>query len=293
MGLCVMVPAPAAAVEEQDVFEPENPPPSPPYAEGAPVAAPGGGYCYVGAHPVDTRAAAGPAWEESTGPHTHYYPPIDQRLFAFRNGCYYFIGDPSDFGYRGEVFSYYGAHPVLDNHGGGWCFMVGGHGHVWQPWLPHFTVMGSWYYWQGPYDSYFRSYYPYYSFYYRSHYPHYYGGGRFYRNRDFHVAPPISRVPRPPRMAVPSRGTDWRGVPPAGNNLGMPPAASRGFRPHGNSDSWRGTPAAGAAPAVRGSTGNGGWRGAPPANGGNTGRAAPPSGPSGGRSGSSLRGFRQ
>jgi hypothetical protein len=214
--------------------EAQQEPPIPPYVEGAPIAAQGGGYCYVGPHPVDTRVVPGPAFENAQGQNIRPYPPVDLRLFSYHQGCYYFIGDPRDFGYGGQVYSYYGAHPVLDAYGGGWCFMMGGHNHLWQPWSPYFTVVGPWNYWYGPYDPFFWSYWPYYSFYYRSYYPTYYGGGRFYRGGGYRAAPPISRVP----------ATAFRGAPPG--------TAGGGFR---------GTPPTGAAAA-------GGWRGAPPSTGG-------------------------
>ena len=131
----------------------------------------------------------GGGWEAIQTPHTHDYAPFDLRLFAQREGCYHFIGDPRDFGYTGQVYNYYGAHPVHDTYGGGWCFMVGGHYHWWRPWSPYFTVVGPWFYWHGAYDPFFWSYWPYYSFYYRSYYPSYYAGGRYYRN-GYRVAPP-------------------------------------------------------------------------------------------------------
>jgi hypothetical protein len=207
-------------------------PPIPPYVEGQPIAVQGGGYCYVGPHPVDTRVVPGPAFEYAQGQNIRPYPPVDLRLFSYRQGCYYFIGDPRDFGYGGQVYSYYGAHPVLDVYGGGWCFMMGGHNHLWQPWSPYFTVVGPWNYWYGPYDPFFWSYWPYYSFYYRSYYPSYYAGGRYYRGGGYRAAPPISRVP----------ATAWRGSPPGsagGGFRGTPPtgAAATG--------AWRGAPATG------------------------------------------------
>lgn len=219
-------------------------PPIPPYVEGAPVAAPTGGYCYGGPHPVDTRYAPGPTWDPTSGPHTHPYAPIDLRLYAFKDGCYYFVGDPHDFGYSGQTYPYYGAHPVLDVYGGGWCFMIGPHSHFWRPWSPHFTIVGSWYYWEGPYDPFFWSYWPYYSHYYRDYYPHYYRGGYFYRPGGFRAAPPITRVPSP---------SGWHGRPgPTGNwganNYHSAPA------PSGPAAGWRGNP----APAT-----NGGWHGNP------------------------------
>jgi hypothetical protein len=67
--------------------------------------------------------------------------------------------------------------------------------------------MNNWYYWNGPYDTVFWSYWPYYSYYYRAYYPHYYGGGRWYRGHERHVAPRIERVP-------PSYARGWQGGRP-------------------------------------------------------------------------------
>jgi hypothetical protein len=194
----------------------ETAPPIPPNVEAPPVAV-RGGYCYAGPHPVDTRVdASSGAWDGHRGRHVHAYPPIDLRLFALSDGCYHFVGDPTDFGYRGQVYNYYGAHPVHHTYGGGWCFMVGGHGHWWGPWSSSFVVMGPWFYWHGPYDPFFWSYWPYYSYYYRAYYPHYYGGGRFHRGRgrDHQVAPPIRNVP------APAAAEPWRGAPAAAAPMG-------------------------------------------------------------------------
>jgi hypothetical protein len=229
---------------------PENP--IPPNAEGQAVQAQGGGYCFGGPHP-----APGGGWEATTAPHMHDYAPFDLRLFSFREGCYYFVGDPHDFGYTGESYSYYGAHPILDAYGGGWCFMIGAHTHWWRPWSPYFTVVGPWYYWNGPYDPFFWSYWPYYSFFYRSYYPSYYAGGRFYRT--WRSAPPISHVP----------ATGWRGNA-SGGWRGSPAGVSRANGAYGSplGNNWRGS-APGAGNAYHAAPGAGpGWRGAPPAGGG-------------------------
>ncbi len=221
---------------------PAGPPqenPIPPNAEGQAVQAQGGGYCFGGPHP-----APGGGWEATTSPHMHDYAPFDTRLFSYHEGCYYFVGDPHDFGYTGESYSYYGAHPILDAYGGGWCFMIGAHTHWWRPWSSNFTVVGPWYYWNGPYDPFFWSYWPYYSYFYRSYYPSYYAGGRFFRT--WRTAPAISHVP----------STGWRG---------------------GAASGWRGTPAASRANGIRGAAPLGGaWRGSP--NVGNGYRAAPATG---------------
>ena len=187
--------------------------PVPPGVEGVAYPSTYGGYCYVGPHPADTRVTPGNPWDGTQGQHFRPYAPIDLRLYSFRDGCYYFIGDPHDFGYAGQTYSYYGAHPVLAAYGGGWCFMMGGHAHAWTPWSPYFTVVGPWYYWHGPYDPFFWTYWPYYSSYYRTYYPHYYGGGRFYQG-GFRVAPPLGRgFGRGIRTAPSVRGTAAPGTP--------------------------------------------------------------------------------
>jgi hypothetical protein len=227
-------------LDAQQQFPPEYAPPIPPNAEGQAQAAPNG-YCYAGPHPVDTRVEGGGPWDETEGQHLHAYPPFDLRLFALRDGCYYFVGDPTDFGYTGSVYSYYGAHPVLDRYGGGWCFVIGAHNHMWEPWSSYFTVVGPWNYWAGPYDAYFWSYWPYYSHYYQRYYPRYYGGGRWLGDgRNVRVAPPITRVPRP---STPVMG--WRGgnvAPPAhapGGNVAPPSSGGGVAGPY-----WRATPPA-------------------------------------------------
>jgi hypothetical protein len=227
---------------------PENP--IPPNVEGQAVQSQGGGYCFGGPHP-----APGGGWEATTSPHMHDYAPFDLRLFSLHDGCYYFIGDPRDFGYTGETYSYYGAHPILDAYGGGWCFMIGAHTHLWRPWSPYFTVVGPWYYWNGPYDPFFWSYWPYYSFFYRSYYPGYYAGGRFFRT--WRAAPPIAHVP----------ATGWRGGA-SGGWRGSPGASRSGVYGAAPGGGWRGAPGAGYGGSWRGSPGagygaGGGWRGSP------------------------------
>jgi len=195
----------AAGMEQQGAEQEGPSPPIPPFVDTPPVQAAGGGYCYVGPHPVDSRVEPGVTWDNTPGRHIHPYPPFDLRLFSFKDGCYYFIGDPSDFGYAQDTYSYYGAHPIAAIHGGGWCFMIGPHRHLWRPWSPFFVTVGPWYYWQGPYDPFFWTYWPFYHFYYRHHYPRYYAHGAFFRGHV--VAPRITTVPRPMRP-----GPAWHGA---------------------------------------------------------------------------------
>jgi hypothetical protein len=208
--------APPAGPEQEG-----PPPPIPPYADGPAVPASGGGYCFEGPHPVDSSVVPGVTWDATAGRHVHGYPPFDLRLFSFQNGCYYFVGDPTDFGYVGETYSYYGAHPILAGYGGGWCFMIGPHRHFWHPWSPMFVTVGPWFYWEGPYDPFFWTYWPFYHYYYRTHYPRYYAHGAFFRGHM--VAPRIASVPRPQRY-----GSAWHG---AGGTFRAGPTAPHGTGP--------------------------------------------------------------
>jgi hypothetical protein len=252
--------------------------PIPPSVQAAPIPAAGGGYCFGGPHP-----APGGGWEDTQSPHVHTYAPFDLRLFSYENGCYYFIGDPHDFGYTGQVYSYYGAHPIADTYGGGWCFMVGPHSHWWRPWSPYFTVVGPWYYWNGPYDPFFWAYWPFYSFYYRSYYPRFYAGGRYFSG-GYRAAPPISRVPA-------SAGAGWRAAPAGAVGGGAWRGGAAG------AGAWRGAPAGAAAGGWRGAPAGaaaGGWRGAAPATQGGWRGGSVPSyaGPRGGGGFQNGGGFR-
>ena len=298
--LTLSVTGPAVAVAQAEAEAPPAPPepygpppgvvavpgqqqtaPVPPAVEEPPVAVQGGGYCFGGPHPADGDASAGQTWDATPGRHIHNYPPMDLRLFAVQDGCYYFIGDPADFGYQGETFAYYGAHPVHASYGGGWCFMIGAHHHWWRPWSPYFVVAGPWYYWQGPYDPFFWNYWPYYAFYYHHHYPRFYAGGRYYVGGRGHyangawrgraVAPAIGRVSAPAvRPTAPI---------PAGRPQAFGARPTQGFPAQAGPSHWSGTGNAGRsyfpqAQPIRPAFGR--PTAAPTFNGGsNWGRAAP------------------
>ena len=246
----------------------------PPQVQQGPQVHPEGGYCYAGSHPVDTRVEASESFHAATGSHLHPYPPVDLRLFSFHDGCYHFIGDPRDFGYQGQAYQYYGAHPVPTGHQ--WCFMIGGHFHTWQPWSPYFVTVGPWFYWQGAYDPFFWSYWPYYAFFYQNYYPRYYAYGRFSRaGSGARTAPPIRRIPSQPAgvRPHPSRPGTVSRTPPrnqaprpaSGSGLGAPrtpprtapnnyrspnTAPSRGVMPSRGAGPSRGfTPSRGFAPS--------------------------------------------
>jgi hypothetical protein len=256
--------APPAEPEQEG-----SPPPIPPYVDSPPVQAAGGGYCFDGPHPVDSRVEPGVTWDGTAGRHMHGYPPFDLRLFSFQNGCYYFIGDPTDFGYAGDTYSYYGAHPILGIYGGGWCFMIGPHRHFWRPWSPLFVTVGPWFYWEGPYDPFFWTYWPFYHFYFRHHYPTYYSHGAFFRGHA--VAPRITSVPRPMARsgaAWHGAGRSFRAAPTTPGGAPGAPGVNRTAPMPGAPGTYRGAPAVprGAAPGASGGSAPRGF--SPPATGG-------------------------
>jgi hypothetical protein len=141
---------------------------------------------YWGPHP-DGQGG----WCPIEGVHAHAYLPFDPYLFTQQGDVYYFIGDPSDFGYAGPLYDYYGVHPIEVVYGGGYCFATGYHHHFWAPGA-YFYVSDGWYWYGGPFSPWFYEYWPRYRDYYRSVYPRYpghYGG--------VHVGHPVPG-PRPP-----------------------------------------------------------------------------------------------
>jgi hypothetical protein len=77
-----------------------------------------GGYCFID-------------W-----PHVHSFAPGDTRVYRVHDDEYYFVGDPTPFGYDGQRYSYYGPHPLAELTVSGepaYCYMVGPHYHVNMP----------------------------------------------------------------------------------------------------------------------------------------------------------------
>ena len=99
----------------------------------------GGGFCYLGV------------------PHVHSYAPADMRMFRKHDDDYYFVGDPTPFGYDGPKYSYYGTHPVAeeitDDAEPDYCYLDGPHYHWYQP-PPQasFEFRGGAYWYVGAYD---------------------------------------------------------------------------------------------------------------------------------------------
>ena len=106
----------------------------------------GGGFCYIGV------------------PHVHAYAPGDPRMFRKHDDDYYFVGDPTPFGYDGPKYSYYGAHPIIDEindddeAGPEYCYLDGAHYHWYEPTAQaSFEFRGGAYWYTGTFDpAYYR-----------------------------------------------------------------------------------------------------------------------------------------
>lgn len=90
---------------------------------------------FISPHPVPHKLGDG--FCNIDVPHTHNYPPGDPRMYRETNGQYYFVGDPSPFGYEGPRYAYYGGHPVVDVQvqfaHPVFCYIKGPHYHWYQP----------------------------------------------------------------------------------------------------------------------------------------------------------------
>jgi hypothetical protein len=77
-----------------------------------------GGYCFIDV------------------PHIHSFGPGDARVYRVQDDEYYFVGDPTPYGYDGQRYSYYGPHPLAELTVSGapaYCYLVGPHYHVSMP----------------------------------------------------------------------------------------------------------------------------------------------------------------
>jgi len=90
---------------------------------------------YMSRHPLPKRVGHG--FCDIDVPHFHDYPPSDPRLYREVNGQYYFVGDPTPFGYDGPRYSFYGPHPIADVNvqfgGPTYCYLRGPHFHWYAP----------------------------------------------------------------------------------------------------------------------------------------------------------------
>jgi hypothetical protein len=110
---------------------------------------------YMSRHPLPKRVGHG--FCDIDVPHFHDYGPSDPRLYREVNGQYYFVGDPTPFGYEGPRYSFYGPHPIADVNvqfgGPTYCYLRGPHYHWYAP-PPsaHFEMRGGAYWYVGAFE---------------------------------------------------------------------------------------------------------------------------------------------
>ncbi|MBN2574994.1 MAG: hypothetical protein JXP73_10565 [Deltaproteobacteria bacterium] len=107
---------------------------------------------FVSPHPVPHKFGGGFCTIEV--PHVHNYPPEDPRMYREAHGKYYFVGDPTPFGYEGPRYVYYGAHPVAEAEARlghpVFCYIKGPHFHWYRPpHRAHFEFSGGAYWYVG------------------------------------------------------------------------------------------------------------------------------------------------
>jgi len=92
----------------------------------------------------------------------HAFAPAEPRVYRVHDDEYYFVGDPTPYGYEGEHYSFYGPHPVAEVEFGEpvYCYLEGPHYHWYQP-TPavsaSFEMRGGAYWYVGAYDPVFYS----------------------------------------------------------------------------------------------------------------------------------------
>ena len=98
-----------------------------------------GGFCYIDV------------------PHVHAFAPTETRVYRVHDDEYYFVGDPTPYGYEGDHYAFYGPHPVAEADFGEpvYCYIEGPHYHWYQP-APavsvNFEMRGGAYWYVGTYD---------------------------------------------------------------------------------------------------------------------------------------------
>src|SRR5262249_52925201 len=152
-----------------------QPPSDPDPGDAQPV---GGPYGYVGIHPIPYQVGGG--FCTLTGPHQHPYQPFDAYLFRQVNGYYYFVGDPSDFGYGAagqSLYWYRGEHPIPAEYGDGFCYISWPHRHPYTPpeaFLGNYRQVGGYYVYRGPFAQPYYQHRDAYSRYFHNYYRSYY-----------------------------------------------------------------------------------------------------------------------
>ena len=208
---------------------------------------------YISRHPIPKRIGHG--FCDIDVPHFHDYPPSDPRLYRQVDGQYYFVGDPTPFGYDGPRYSFYGPHPIADASvqlgGPSYCYLNGPHFHWYAP-PPQaqFEMKGGAYWYVGGFDPVFYSDQP-----------------RFMVVNDVYAPlvyerPVIDVAIAPPAFHAEflvGGGPGWRFAPGWRENPGWRgPGPGPGWRGPGPGPGWRGP---GPGPGWRGPGPGPGWRG--------------------------------
>lgn len=114
------------------------------YHSQHPLPGKGAGFCYIDV------------------PHVHAFAPAEPRVYRVHDDEYYFVGDPTPYGYEGDHYAFYGPHPVAEVEFGEpvYCYIEGPHYHWYQP-TPavsvNFEMRGGAYWYVGTYDPVFYS----------------------------------------------------------------------------------------------------------------------------------------
>jgi hypothetical protein len=83
---------------------------------------------YRGAHPIDHEGH----WHDDPSVHVHDDLPIGLGPFVSIDGALVFLSDPVAYGYRGDVWTYGGTHPLPPSYAGV-CGIAGEHRHNFVP----------------------------------------------------------------------------------------------------------------------------------------------------------------
>lgn len=132
---------------------------------------------YYGSHPHHSYTGG---FCYGSGVHYHAYAPDQAQLYRWHNNVYYYVGDPSPYGYAYQTYVYQGVHPL--HLGLGWCFIQGRHQHYFAPTHHHAYRHHHGVYWYvGAYDQHYYNH--------RHHYDHHgyrhdHHGYTEYRNRS-------------------------------------------------------------------------------------------------------------
>ncbi len=106
---------------------------------------------YYGSHPHSADYAHA-RFCPLSGAHRHAYTPYWNHHYAFHDGYYFWVGDPTPFGLHGSFYAYQGHHRH-PHYFGDYCRISGRHHHVYAPPTRHsYLLHNGTYYYTGSYD---------------------------------------------------------------------------------------------------------------------------------------------